>query len=183
MTDTITVTGLVATTPRHLVTSERLPITSFRLASTQRRYDRSAQKWIDAETNWYTVTSFRQLATNVVGSISKGQRVVVSGRLRVRDWESGDRAGTTVEIDADAIGHDLSWGSAVFTRSVAATVANDGEQPSERAAALDESGEGSTEDSGDGARDAGASSGEQGDPGDERAAARSQPSLEMAIPF
>jgi single-strand DNA-binding protein len=50
MTDTITLSGLVATTPRHLVTSEGLPITSFRLASTQRRYDRGTQKWIDGET-------------------------------------------------------------------------------------------------------------------------------------
>ncbi|MBW4033500.1 MAG: single-stranded DNA-binding protein [Acidobacteria bacterium] len=133
------------------------------------------------------MTSFRQLATNVVGSISKGQRVVVSGRLRVRDWESGDRAGTTVEIDADAIGHDLSWGSAVFTRSVTATVANDGDQSSERAAVLDASREvlpdGPPEGSRDGASDVGVSAGEQGDSGDELAAARSQPSLEMATPF
>lgn len=118
MTDTLTLTGLVATTPRHLVTSEGLPITSFRLASTQRRYDRGAQKWIDAGTNWYTITCFRQLAINVVGSLSKGQRVLITGSLRVRDWESGDRAGTTVEVDADAIGHDLSYGSSVFTRAV-----------------------------------------------------------------
>src|SRR3954451_7331406 len=137
MTDSITLTGLVATTPRHLVTSEGLPITSFRLASTQRRYDRGAQKWIDGETNWYTVTAFRQLAINVVGSVNKGQRIVVSGKLRIRDWESGDRAGTTVEVDADALGHDLAWGTSVFTRSVASTVANDADLPSDRAAVLE----------------------------------------------
>lgn len=118
--NTITVTGLVATTPRHLVTSEGLPITSFRLASTQRRYDRGTQTWIDGETNWYTVTSFRQLAINVVASVTKGQRVVLTGTLRIRDWESGDRAGTTVEIDAEHIGHDLAWGTSVFTRSTPA---------------------------------------------------------------
>ena len=122
MSDSITLTGLVATTPRHLVTSEGLPITSFRLASTQRRYDRGTQKWIDGETNWYTVTCFRQVAINVVGSITKGQRVLVLGALRVRDWESGDRAGTTVEIDAHSIGHDLAWGTSVFTRSTASTI-------------------------------------------------------------
>jgi single-strand DNA-binding protein len=130
MPDTLTITGLVATTPRHLVTSEGLPITSFRLASTQRRYDRGKGSWIDAETNWYTVTCFRQLAINVVASIAKGQRVLVSGRLRVRDWQSGDRAGTTVEIDADAVGHDLAWGTSVYTRSVASTVAHDADLPS-----------------------------------------------------
>jgi len=179
MTDAITVTGLVATTPRHLVTSEGLPITSFRLASTQRRYDRGAQKWIDGETNWYTVTAFRQLAVNVVGSVNKGQRVVVSGKLRVRDWESGDRAGTTVEIDADALGHDLAWGTSVFTRSVASTVANDADLPSDRAAVLDDS---------EPSEEAGASatpsdSATDGDPDDELAAARAKRPVEVAVPF
>ncbi len=49
MSDNITVTGVVATTPRHLLTTEKLPITSFRLASTQRRYDRGEQKWVDGD--------------------------------------------------------------------------------------------------------------------------------------
>ena len=122
MSDQITVTGLVATIPRHLVPGEGLPITSFRLASTQRRYDRSQQRWVDGETNWFTITSFRQIALNVNASVQKGQRVVVTGRLRVRDWESGEKVGTTVDIDVDAIGHDLAWGTASFTRSVASSV-------------------------------------------------------------
>jgi single-strand DNA-binding protein len=129
MSDLITVTGLVATTPRHLVTSEGLPITSFRLASTQRRFDRTQEKWIDADTNWFTITGFRQLATNLVGSVAKGDRVVVTGRLKIRDWENGERTGTTVEIDADAVGHDLTWGTASFTRSIAATVVAPAEAP------------------------------------------------------
>jgi single-strand DNA-binding protein len=129
MSDLITVTGLVATTPRHLVTSEGLPITSFRLASTQRRYDRTQEKWIDGDTNWFTITGFRQLATNLVGSVAKGDRVLVTGRLKIRDWENGERTGTTVEIDADAIGHDLSWGTASFTRTIAAAVSATDEAP------------------------------------------------------
>lgn len=118
MSDTITPTGLVATTPRHLVTSEGLPITSFRLASTQRRYDTATEKWVDSDTNWYTITCFRDLAVNVVGSMIKGQRILVTGTLRIRDWESGERAGTTVEVDAETIGHDLRFGSSTFIRSV-----------------------------------------------------------------
>jgi single-strand DNA-binding protein len=118
MSDTITITGLIATTPRHVVTAEGLPITSFRLASSQRRFDKAADKWVDASTNWYTVSAFRQLAINVVPSLSKGERVVVTGRLRVRDWQNDDRTGTTVEIEAESIGHDLFWGTASFTRTV-----------------------------------------------------------------
>ena len=118
MSELISVAGLVATTPRHLVTQDGLPITSFRLASSQRRFDRSQNKWIDGETNWFTVTGFRQLAINSSTSVSKGDRLLVAGKLRVRDWDNGERAGTSVEIEAESIGHDLSWGSAVFTRTV-----------------------------------------------------------------
>ena len=123
MSDTITITGLVATTPRHVTTTEGLNITSFRLASTQRRFDRSQERWIDGDTNWYTITTFRQLALNAVTSVNKGQRVLVTGRLRIREWENGEKSGTTIDIEADALGHDLSWGSAVFTRTVVATPA------------------------------------------------------------
>jgi single-strand DNA-binding protein len=123
LTDTISLTGLVATTPKHIVTATGLTITSFRFASTQRRYDRGEQKWVDGETNWYTVATFRQLANNVVASVQKGQRVIITGRLRVRDWATDDKKGTNVEIDAEAVGHDLSWGTTIFTRSTATAVA------------------------------------------------------------
>ncbi len=118
MSENISVAGLVATTPRHLVTQDGLPITSFRLAASSRRYDRQQSKWVDGETNWYTVTSFRQLAINCASSINKGERVLVTGKLHIRDWDNGERAGTSVEIEADHIGHDLMWGSAAFTRTV-----------------------------------------------------------------
>lgn len=116
MTDTITLTGLVATTPRHLTTSEGLHITSFRLASSQRRFDRASNRWVDGDTNWYTVSAFRQLAKNAVESISKGDRVIVTGQLRIRDWENTDRSGTTVEVEATVLGHDLTWGTSSYTR-------------------------------------------------------------------
>ena len=118
MSENISLTGVVATTPRHLVTQDGLPITSFRLASSSRRFDRAQNRWVDGETNWFTITSFRQLAINSATSVSKGDRILVTGRLRVRDWDNGERAGTSVEIEAESIGHDLVWGSSVFTRTV-----------------------------------------------------------------
>ena len=118
MADKVTITGLVATTPRYLVTAEGLPITSFRMACSQRTFDRAKMEWTDGETNWYTITSFKQLAINVAGSISKGDRVFVTGDLRIRDWDNGERSGTSVEVEATAVGHDLNWGSSVFTRTI-----------------------------------------------------------------
>lgn len=118
MAENLTVAGLVATTPRHLITADGLPITSFRLASSNRRFDRTAGKWVDGETNWYTITAFRQLAINVAGSINKGDRIMVQGVLRIRDWDNGERSGTSIELEAEAMGHDLTWGNSVFTRTV-----------------------------------------------------------------
>jgi len=118
MIDRITVTGLVATTPRHLVTQDGIPITSFRLASSERRWDAKNEKWVNGDNNWYTITVFRQLAINVSHSISKGDRIVVSGRVRVKDWDNGHHAGTTIEVEGEALGHDLSWGTSNYTRTV-----------------------------------------------------------------
>jgi single-strand DNA-binding protein len=129
MTDTITVTGVVGSDPRLHVTTQGLAIASFRLASTRRYFDRAKGTWEDGETNWYTVSGFRQLASNAIASVHKGDRVVVHGRLRVRSWENGEKSGLAVEIEADSIGHDLSWGITSLTK-VRREAAGDAEQPS-----------------------------------------------------
>jgi single-strand DNA-binding protein len=121
MSETITVTGVVATDPRHIITSEGLKITNFRLASAQRKFDRTEGKWVDADTNWYTIASFRQLAANVAASVAKGERVIVTGRLRIREWANDDRKGSSIDVEAEAIGHDLFWGTTTFARNMSAT--------------------------------------------------------------
>lgn len=131
MSDIMTLTGVVATTPRHLVTSSGVAITSFRLASGQRRFDRKRNAWVDADTNWYTISSFRHLAHNVVASIRKGEHVLITGRLRVRDWENADRNGTSVEIEADSIGHDLTWCTTTFVRSAPPSTRTAEQRPAE----------------------------------------------------
>ena len=131
MSESFTVSGLVATTPRHLVTQEGLPITSFRLASSKRRFDRTKKIWVDGETNWFTINSFRQLAINSASSISKGDRIFVSGRLKVRDWDNGERSGTSVEIEADCLGHDLVWGTTQFSRTVLVREDPEDDEPEE----------------------------------------------------
>ena len=131
MTDSITVTGVVGTDPNLHVTTQGLAITSFRLASTRRYFDRAKGSWEDGETNWYTISTFRQLAQNTVASIRKGERVVVHGRLRLRAWENGEKSGMAVEIEADAIGHDLTWGTTELTKVRLARESSDAGQPVE----------------------------------------------------
>lgn len=116
MQDSMTITGVVATDPQALTTSKGVDVVSFRLASNQRKFNRVKQEWENGDTNWFSVSAFRQLAQNCGESVHKGDRVVVTGRLRVRDWEAEGRSGTSVGIIADAIGHDLSWGTSVLTR-------------------------------------------------------------------
>jgi single-strand DNA-binding protein len=115
--DMVTMTGLVATTPRHNTTTDGKEILSFRLASSSKHYDEENHKWVHGETNWYTVVAHGALALNGADSLEKGQRVVVSGELQVRDWANDDRSGVHVEVIANAMGHDLLWGSSKFTRA------------------------------------------------------------------
>jgi single-strand DNA-binding protein len=112
-----TTTGLVATTPRYLKTADGLDICSFRIASGYKKFDRTKMEWVEGETNWLTITSYGTLAINVASSIGKGDRIIISGTLRVRDWDNGTNSGTSVEVEADTIGHDLVWGQSTFTRT------------------------------------------------------------------
>ena len=119
MTDNITVRGFVASEIRTSTTPGGVATASFRLGSTDRRYDRASSTWVDGNTNWFTVQGYRQLAGNMGCSIKKGQRVIIVGRLKMRSWEKEGRIYHVAEIDAESVGHDLMWGSANFTRTAA----------------------------------------------------------------
>lgn len=121
MTDVVTVRGFVASEVKMTLTASGLPVANFRLGSTERRFDRAQNQWIDAATNWYSVSMFRSLAQNASASVSKGERVIVTGKLKLRQWSKEDgRRGIAPEIDADAVGHDLGWSTAKFRRAVQA---------------------------------------------------------------
>lgn len=117
MYDTITIVGNVATDPTQGRTSGGIPVTNFRVASTHRRFDEATQTWVDVVTNWYSVAAFRQLGENAKASLRAGDSVIVTGKMKIRAWENNGKQGTSVDIDADAIGHDLRWGTAAYRRS------------------------------------------------------------------
>ncbi|GAB3140429.1 hypothetical protein GCM10027057_22780 [Marisediminicola antarctica] len=84
-------------------------------------------KWVETETNFYSVSTYRKLALNAYASLNSGDAVVVSGRLHIRPWQTADKAGTNVDIDVDWMGHDLTLGTARWTR-LSAAAANDVDQ-------------------------------------------------------
>ncbi|MET7364760.1 single-stranded DNA-binding protein [Streptomyces sp. NPDC005566] len=90
----------------------------FRMAATPRRWDREKQLWADGHTSFYTVWAWRTLASNLAGSVSVGEPLVVHGRLKVREEERDGTWKTSVDIEAVAVGHDLTRGTAAFRRVV-----------------------------------------------------------------
>ena len=114
----LTVRGNVATAPRRVVTDSGTVIVEFRLAATERFFNRQTQEWEDGNTSWYTVSGFRRLAENIFRSFSIGDPVIVTGKLSIKQWTSKDetKRGTTPEIAADSAGHDLLLGFTDFTR-------------------------------------------------------------------
>ena len=103
-----------------------MPVVNFRLASTPRWQDATGT-WKEGTTNWYTVKAYRRLAQNIATSIEKGQPLVVSGRQRISRWNREDGTqGTTVEVDALGIGHDLNYGTSTFARTVEKRTVNEG---------------------------------------------------------
>lgn len=126
MNDTqMTIVGNVVDSPKLRRTKSGHLVASFRVASTPRRFDREQQAWVDGDTLFVSVTAWRSLAENVADSLRKGQPVLVMGRYCQREYKQNETLRTAYELEASAIGHDLSRGISRFekvTRTVAATV-------------------------------------------------------------
>jgi single-strand DNA-binding protein len=88
----------------------------FRIASTQRRRDRETGQWVDGHKLFVSVTVWRELAENVAASISKGDPIVLHGRIYSRQYVVNENSKVTYEVEVDSIGHDLSRGTAVFKK-------------------------------------------------------------------
>jgi single-strand DNA-binding protein len=113
----VTLVGHVATEPALRITTGGARVASFRLASTERRFDKGLNDWRDVHTTFFTVTTWRNTAENVCSSVQKGQPVVVQGRLRDSSYEAKDGQWRTVlEVEAFALGHDISRGVSTFTK-------------------------------------------------------------------
>jgi single-strand DNA-binding protein len=116
MNDTyITLTGWVGSDVALREVSGGQPVANFRVATTPRRLRNN--EWKDGNTTWYQVKAWRHLADNVARSIKSGDPVVVHGRLEADVWTKEDgTVNTQLVITATSVGHDLSRGTAVFTK-------------------------------------------------------------------
>lgn len=121
----VTVVGNVAAEPRYLVTKKGTQLLSLRLASTPRRFDRESAQWRDGDTMFLTVTCWRTLAANAQEALEKGDPIIVTGRLRLREYDKDGERRMSVEIDATTLGHDLSRGVSRFDRAHRSTATTD----------------------------------------------------------
>jgi single-strand DNA-binding protein len=114
----ITLRGYLTAEPKLFQkTSTAVPVTEIRVGSTPRRLNRETGEWQDQPTSYYRVKCWRRLAINAASSLHKGDMVVVRGRFYMNGWvDSQQRPRTTLEIEADSLGHDLSYGWSHFLR-------------------------------------------------------------------
>ncbi|MCX7619644.1 MAG: single-stranded DNA-binding protein [Acidimicrobiales bacterium] len=115
---TITVVGNCTRDPELRFTNSGLAVASFGLAVNFRKMNRQTGEWEEEDPSFFNVTAFGQLGENVAESVAKGSRVVVVGRLRIRNWEGneGERR-TSAEIVADEVAPSLRFATAEITKT------------------------------------------------------------------
>ena len=112
----ITVTGRVISDVATRVTATGVKVADFLILCQERRYDREKDIWTDGDSLRMRVTGWRTLAEGM-SALEKGDRVVVSGRLKVHEYTGSDGTSrTSTEIDARAVGPDLAWHTVIVNR-------------------------------------------------------------------
>lgn len=114
----ITVVGNLTADPELRYTQNGLPVANFTIASTPRNFDRQTNEWKDGEALFLRASVWREFAEHVAGSLTKGMRVIATGRLKQRSYQ--DREGnnrTAIELEIDEIGPSLRYATAQVTRA------------------------------------------------------------------
>ena len=115
---TLTIVGNLVDDPDLRFTPSGAAVANFRIASTPRTFDRQSNEWKDGETLFLSCAVWRQAAENVAESLQKGMRVLVTGRLKSRTFETREGEKRTVfEIDVDEVGPSLRSATAKVTRA------------------------------------------------------------------
>ena len=115
---TTTIVGNLVEDPRLAYTPSGVAVANFRVAQTPRQYDRETSQYVDGDPLFMTCNIWRQAAENVANSLSKGDRVIVHGRMRQRSFDDKEGSRRTVmEVEVDAVGPDLRYASTQVSRN------------------------------------------------------------------
>ncbi len=114
----ITVVGNLTADPELRYTQNGLAVANFTIASTPRNFDRASNDWKDGEALFLRASVWREFAEHVAGSLTKGSRVIATGRLKQRSYETkeGEKR-TAIELEVDEIGPSLRYATAQVTRA------------------------------------------------------------------
>ena len=114
----ITVVGNLTADPELRFTPSGAAVANFTVASTPRTFDRQSNEWKDGETLFMRCSVWRDAAENVAESLNRGTRVIVSGRLKSRSYETkeGEKR-TVIEMEVDEVGPSLRYASAKVTKT------------------------------------------------------------------
>ncbi len=123
----ITVVGNLTDDPDLRFTPSGAAVANFTVASTPRFFDKQTNEWKDGDALFLRCSIWRQAAENVAESLHRGTRVVVSGRLRQRSYETREGEKRTVfELDVDEIGPSLKYATAKLTKTTGSGTSCDG---------------------------------------------------------
>lgn len=126
---TITVIGNLTADPELRFTPSGSAVANFTVASTPRTFDRQANEWRDGEALFLRCSVWRETAENVAETLVKGMRVILSGRLKSRSYETKDgEKRTVIELEVDEIGPSLRYATAKVQRTARAGQGSGGGQ-------------------------------------------------------
>jgi single-strand DNA-binding protein len=111
--NSVTLVGNLTDDPELRFTAQGAAVANFRIAVSKRVRDAQTNEWKDGDTSFFRINVWRQLAENVAESLARGMRVIVTGTLKMRQWETqeGEKR-SVVEVEATEVGPSLKWATA-----------------------------------------------------------------------
>ena len=121
---TITIVGNLTADPELRFTPAGAAVVAFTIASTPRAFDKNSSEWKDGDTLFLRASAWRDLAEHVAESLTKGQRVIATGRLKQRSYDDNEGVKRTViELDVEEVGPSLKYATAKVTKATRSNTA------------------------------------------------------------
>jgi len=114
----VTIVGNLTADPELRYTQGGLPVTGFTVAVNERKLNRETQQWEDGDTTFVRCSAWREMAEQVAQSLTKGTRVIATGKVKMQEYETKDgQKGSSLEMQVDEIGPSLRYATAVVTKT------------------------------------------------------------------